>query len=459
MSKSVGNSVDPMALAERFGVDALRYFLLREVSFGQDGSYSAEAIVNRVNAELANSFGNLAQRTLSMVFKNLDGVIPPAGEAADDVALLDAVGEGCATLATEFDRFAFSAGIEAWMEAVFACNAYVDAQAPWALKKTDPERMAAVLGTLVAAVRLLAEAIAPVIPASAASLIALIDRGADGTPIAQPIPIFPRSSWTRTRRPEADRQPLPPHLRRPRRAAGRGAGVGPGARSRRFSQHLHPPAEWDDVIAMAEREPDVWASVGVHPHEADAHPDLGAAALVEASHHPKVVAIGECGLDYYYDKSDRAAQRERFAAHIEAARTTGLPLIIHTRDAEDDTAEILADAVGKGGVTGVLHCFTGSAELARTALDLGFFISISGIVTFKNAKDLQETAKIIPLDRLLVETDSPFLAPVPHRGKPCEPAFVADTAAFVAELRGEPLDDLAAATTANFFRLFNKAAP
>src|SRR4029079_3750295 len=216
--------------------------------------------------------------------------------------------------------------------------------------------------------------------------------------------------------------------------------------------------EWGDIIAVAEREPDVWASVGVHPHEADAHPDLGAGALVEAADHPRVIAIGECGLDYYYDKADHGGQRERFQAHIEAARETGLPLVVHTRDAEDDTAEILAREVGKGGVTGVLHCFTGSAELARKALDLGFYISISGIVTFKNAKDLQETARTIPQDRLLVETDSPFLAPVPHRGQPCEPAFVADTAAFLSDLRDEPLDELAEATTANFFSLFNKAA-
>ena len=192
MSKSLGNVVDPMAMAERYGVDPLRYFLLREVSFGQDGSYSHDAIVNRVNAELANSFGNLAQRSLSMVFKNLDGVIPAAGDALEDVALLAFVEQGCAALATEFDRFAFSTGLEAWMAAVFACNAYVDTTAPWALKKSDPARMAAVLGTLVAAVRMLAEAVAPVVPASAATLIALIDGGKDGTPIGQPTPIFPR---------------------------------------------------------------------------------------------------------------------------------------------------------------------------------------------------------------------------------------------------------------------------
>ncbi len=216
-------------------------------------------------------------------------------------------------------------------------------------------------------------------------------------------------------------------------------------------------SEWSDIIALAEREPDVWASVGVHPHEADAHPDLGAAALVEAADHPRVIAIGECGLDYHYDKSDRAAQRERFAAHIDAARQTGLPLVIHTRDAEDDTAEMLEAAVREGGVTGVLHCFTGSAGLARKGLDLGFYVSLSGIVTFKNAQDLQAIAAWLPADQMLVETDSPFLAPVPHRGRKCEPAFVADTAAFVAGLRGEELDQLAETTTANFFRLFRKA--
>ena len=215
--------------------------------------------------------------------------------------------------------------------------------------------------------------------------------------------------------------------------------------------------EWGDIIAVAEREPDVWASIGVHPHEADAHPDLGAAALVDAADHTRVIAIGECGLDYYYDKSDRAAQRERFEAHIEAARQTGLPLVVHTRDAEEDTAEILERAVKEKGVRGVLHCFTGSAELARKGLDLGFYVSLSGIVTFKNAADLQDIAKWLPADQMLVETDSPFLAPVPHRGQKCEPAFVADTARFVALLRDEEPEQLAEATTANFFKLFKKA--
>ena len=216
--------------------------------------------------------------------------------------------------------------------------------------------------------------------------------------------------------------------------------------------------EWGDVLGAAERNADVWATVGVHPHEADAHPDLGAAALVDAASHQRVIGIGECGLDYHYDNSERPAQRERFEAHIEAARQTGLPLVVHTRDAEDDTAEILGRAVREGSVAGVLHCFTGTADLARKALDLGFYISLSGIVTFKSARDLQDTARMLPSDRILVETDSPFLAPVPHRGQTCEPAFVADTAAFVAELRRVTPETLAETTTDNFFRLFSRAA-
>ncbi len=192
MSKSVGNVVDPFSLAETFGVDALRYFLMREVTFGQDGSYSAEAIVNRVNAELANSFGNLAQRTLSMIFKNLGGVLPAAGEAIEDKELLARVDAACTELSDKFGQFAFSIGLDAWMGAVFACNAYVDTAAPWALRKTDADRMAEVLGTLVVAVRKLAVAVAPVVPKSADKLLTLIDSGRDGQPIGQPQPLFPR---------------------------------------------------------------------------------------------------------------------------------------------------------------------------------------------------------------------------------------------------------------------------
>lgn len=217
-------------------------------------------------------------------------------------------------------------------------------------------------------------------------------------------------------------------------------------------------SEWDDVLSTAVREPDVWASIGIHPHEADAHPDVDTARLVDRATHERVIGIGETGLDFYYDHSDRDRQRASFRSHIAAARETGLPIIVHTRDAEADTAAILTEEMAKGAFTGVIHCFTASAAFARIALDLGLYISISGIVTFKNARDLQETAAALPADRLLIETDAPFLAPVPHRGRTGEPAFVADTARFLADLRGEPVEQLAAVTRDNFFRLFAKAA-
>lgn len=215
--------------------------------------------------------------------------------------------------------------------------------------------------------------------------------------------------------------------------------------------------EWADIVATAHRESDVWASVGIHPHEADQHADLGETALLEAAADSRVIAIGETGLDYYYDHSDRQAQRDLFRVHIGVARETGLPLIVHTRDAEDDTAKILAEEMEKGAFPGLIHCFTSSAGFARDMLALGLSISLSGIVTFRNARELQDIAKEIPEGRLLVETDAPFLAPVPHRGKTCEPAYVADTCAFVAGLRGVSPLDLAASTGANFARLFAKA--
>ena len=233
----------------------------------------------------------------------------------------------------------------------------------------------------------------------------------------------------------------------------RGAGVGA------FLNISTRQSEWRDVVATAEREPDVFATVGIHPHEAEQHADLGEQVLREATAHERVIGIGETGLDFYYDKSDRDIQRDLFRMHIRVARETGLPLVIHTRDADEDTAAILSDEMGKGAFPALIHCFTASPEFGKRVLDLGLTISISGIVTFKNARKLQEFVPEIPADRLLVETDSPFLAPVPNRGKTCEPAFVKDTAAFVAELRGVSAEELAETTTQNFFRLFSKAKP
>lgn len=213
----------------------------------------------------------------------------------------------------------------------------------------------------------------------------------------------------------------------------------------------------DTILDVASRDPDIWCSVGLHPHEAATEDDVSPDRIVALSDHPDVIGVGETGLDYYYEHSPRERQQESFRNHIEASRRTGLPLIVHARDADDDVVEVLREEYDAGPFPGLIHCFTAGPELARAALDIGFLISISGIVTFKKAENVHAAAREVPLDRLLVETDSPFLAPVPHRGKRCEPAFVARTAAAIAELRQIDPSRLAAATTDNFFRLFSKA--
>jgi TatD DNase family protein len=211
------------------------------------------------------------------------------------------------------------------------------------------------------------------------------------------------------------------------------------------------------VRAVAETAADIHCTVGVHPHEAAMEPLSGPDVLLAESEHRKVVGFGETGLDYYYNHSPREAQIANFRAHIAAAREAKLPLVVHTRDAEDDTIAILSEEHAVGAFPGVIHCFTGTARLAGAALELGLYISVSGIATFKKADTLRATLKEVPLDRLLVETDAPYLAPQPTRGKRNEPAYIVHTAAMLAELKGVSPSEMAAATTENFFRLFAKA--
>ena len=223
-----------------------------------------------------------------------------------------------------------------------------------------------------------------------------------------------------------------------------------------ISTHL---SKFDQVKAVAERFPNVFCTVGIHPHQAATERLTTAEELTDLAQHPKVVGIGETGLDFYYERSPRDIQEAQFRAHIRAARITGLPLIVNTRDADDDTLRVMDEEYRYGGpFPGLIHCFSATREVAEKAVEMGLYISISGIVTFKNAEDLRETVKDVPLDRLLVETDSPFLAPIPNRGKRNEPAFTALTAAKVAEIKGISNDELARQTTRNFFTLFAKAA-
>ncbi len=211
-----------------------------------------------------------------------------------------------------------------------------------------------------------------------------------------------------------------------------------------------------ELLAITERFPDVYCSVGTHPHNAHEELDVTAGDLVALTRAPKVVALGEAGLDYHYDNSPRDAQERGFRIHIAAARQTGLPLVIHTREADADAARILEEETGKGAFPAVLHCYTGGPDLARRAIALGLYISFTGILTFKNSAALRDIAASLPADRILVETDAPFLAPGKFRGKRNEPSYVVETAKVLADARGVSFDDIARQTTANFFRLFSK---
>lgn len=216
-------------------------------------------------------------------------------------------------------------------------------------------------------------------------------------------------------------------------------------------------AEFEDIYAITQRFANIYCSVGVHPHNADKAPIVKLETLLDAASRDKVIGIGETGLDFFYEYSPRKEQEESFRVHIAAARETGLPIIIHTRDADDDTIRILQDEMGKGAFPGLIHCFSSTRRLAEACLEMGLYISLSGILTFKKATDIQETAKDVPLERILVETDAPYLAPVPNRGKRNEPAFTKFTSQFLAELKVVDEADVARVTTDNFFRLFSKA--
>jgi TatD DNase family protein len=216
-------------------------------------------------------------------------------------------------------------------------------------------------------------------------------------------------------------------------------------------------SRFDRVVVLAERFDNVFCTVGVHPHDAAREPRVTAEDLARMADHPKVVGFGETGLDYYYEHSPRAEQQQSFRTHIAAARIAGLPVVVHTRDAEADTARILDEEQKKGPFAGVLHCFSSTRELAENAIEMGFYISFSGVVTFKKADELRATAATLPMDRVLVETDAPYLAPVPKRGRRNEPSYVAYTAKEVARVRAMNAEDFAEATTDNFFRLFAKA--
>ncbi|MCI5050318.1 MAG: TatD family hydrolase [Rickettsiales bacterium] len=218
-------------------------------------------------------------------------------------------------------------------------------------------------------------------------------------------------------------------------------------------------SDFDEVIALAESHERIYGSIGIHPHEAESHQDVTVEEIVSRAQHPKIIGIGETGLDFFYEHSPREEQEILFRRHIEASRQTGLPLIVHSRDADEDTVRILHEEYEKEAFTGLIHCFSSTKYLSDKSLEIGFHISISGIITFKKAEALREAVKTVPLDKLLVETDAPYLAPVPYRGKPNQPAYTRETAECLADLMEVSFEKLAEQTTQNFYNLFTKAKP
>ena len=472
MSKSLGNVIPPSELVAKYGLDPVRYFLLREVPFGNDGDFSDAALIRRMNSELANDLGNLAQRTLSQIAKNLGGVLPAAtAPTEDDATLLDAAAALPSVMRPLMDRVALGEAIEETWKVIRSANAYIDRQAPWALKKTDPARMAAVLRVLVDVIRPVATVLQPVMPGSMGRMLDQVGVPPDARDLAR---------WERSCQAESCCQHPPEYShvtskRRPsllmlidshchldmfpeeERAAllARAAEAGVGEMVS-IGTRLGQSRNLVDLVA---RFPNVWCTIGVHPHNAGEGPAPEPEALAAMARPAKVVGIGESGLDYFYDKAPRAAQQASFRAHIRGARLADMPLVIHARNADDDVARMLQEEWDAGGpFKFLLHCFSSGRALAEAALTLGGSLSFSGILTFPKSEDIRAIARDAPDDRLLVETDAPYLAPVPYRGRRNEPAYVADTARVLAELRGLSQENLAALTTRNFRRLFSKTA-
>ena len=451
--------------------------------FGQDGNYSHDAIVNRINADLANDLGNLAQRSLTMVARNFGGVLPkPGALSAADQAILAAadamIGKARDAMATQQLHQVLNA---VWA-VVADANRYFAGEAPWALAKTDPARQGTVLYVTAEVLRQIAILALPFMPASAEKLLDLLavpagertfsflggkHRIAAGAKLPAPAAGFPAlcraaaGSRSANRMLQAMLIDSHCHLDFPDFAAeldavvarARAAGI---ARMVTISTRV---ARHADVLAIAERFADVYCSVGTHPHHAHEELDVTAADLVARTRaregrrdrrsRPRLP------LRQF---SPREAQERGFRTHIAAARETGLPLVIHSREADDDTARILEEETGKGAFPAVLHCFTGGPDLARRAVALGLFISFTGILTFKNSTALRAIAAELPADRILVETDAPYLAPGHFRGKRNEPAYVVETAKVLAEARGVSFDEIARQTTENFFRSVRQGA-
>ncbi len=470
MSKSVGNVVDPRDLVAEFGLDVLRYFLLREMPFGNDGDFNRRALIGRMNSELANDLGNLAQRSLSLIAKNCGGVLPERGPATeDDAELLAQAAALPDAMRPKLLRQAYGEALDEAWRVIRAANAYIDRQAPWALRKTDPVRMAAVLRVLADVLRPIATVLQPFMPGSMAAMLDQLGVPADARSLA--------ALARRCRRHPA--AAAPGHLPALRRRS--------GVAGMLIDSHCHLDYFTDELDGVLSRAAaagvgemvtigttlDQSRSIRTWRQRMRTSGAPSASIRKAPPRHPcprrrrspawrttrRSSASASPGSTTSTTPRRKDVQQASFRAHIRAARLAGLPLCIHARDADDDIAAILREEREEGGPYDfLLHCFSSGRGLAEAALAMGGYVSFSGILTFPKSTENRDIARDVPADRLLVETDSPYLAPVPFRGKRNEPAYVAKTAAVLAEVRGLTPEALAELTTANFRRLFRRAA-
>ncbi len=414
-----------------------------------------------------------------MIAKNCEGRVPPCGALTEaDQAMLALADAALGKAREAMTDFALHVVLSEIWAVVAEANRYFAGNEPWRLSKTDPERRDTVLYVTAEVLRQVAILVQPVMPSSMAKLLDLLGVPAEkrdfaalgeggrltsGTALpARAASSRAMSSPKAARPPDADRHALSSRFPGFRRRARGLCRPGRGGGRRPHGDDLDPGRALSTYAAIAERFSSVWCSVGTHPHGAHEELDVTAEQLVALSAHPRCVAIGEAGLDYHYDKSPREAQAQGLRVHIAAARITQLPLVIHARQADDDMIAILREEMGKGAFPAILHCFTAGEALAMTGVELGLYVSFSGILTFKTSEELRRIARMVPRDRLLVETDAPYLAPVPFRGKRNEPAYVVETAKVLGDVLGLSFPEVAALTTANARRCYWKmdhAAP
>ena len=455
MSKSTGNAIAPLDLVDTVGVDGFRYYVLADTPYGQDGDFTYDGLVARYNADLANNLGNLMARVATVVTSKCGGTGPAP---ASDSALAAAAAEAVAATTAAWDVVAPSRALESTWQLVRATNAHLEANEPWKMEPgADVER---VLGDALEALRIVAVLAAPGDPEHGTGHLGAHRSARLGARPAGPgrrgvgwLPRWPRRHQGRVAVPAHHVMSAPgwldSHCHLPGDAADDLVAEAADAGVTTMITIGCDRASSIEALDVAGRIDGVHATVGLHPHEARHGVDT-IRDLFDGPVRP--VAVGECGLDFHYDHSPRDAQREAFAAQVALAHELGLPLVIHTREAWDDTFDVL-DAEGVPERT-VFHCFTGGPDDARRCLDRGAYLSFSGIVTFNGAPEVREAAALTPLDRILVETDSPYLAPVPNRGKRNRPAWVPLVGARLAEVHGVEVDTVRDATRRNAERAF-----